>query len=137
MQAIDRIKIVADWWRVRCVEGCQLKGLDNFIEGWDYHGVGPWFPYVALAALRADFNMHRCPGHEFRAEHFSEAFNTVATFIACRTRRGVLRRADGTIHTKVGRKFYVFGEKPILDQYGQPFLNTHANSQPGKEPKNE
>ena len=65
-----KLKLVADWWRVRCVEGCQLDPLDEFIEGWDYFGAGPWFPFVALAALRSSFIMAN--GHKLNTGDFRQ-----------------------------------------------------------------
>lgn len=110
-----KLKLVADWWRVRCVEGSQFRDPAEFIEGWDYFGAGPWYPWVALQALRAEFYMTH--GHKMNMGDFSAAFNTVGTFLARRGRRVTLKRENGISFVHVRRSFYVFGDKPILDPH--------------------
>lgn len=110
---IRNLAEVTEWWRLRCIEGTQLPHKEEFIEGWDYFGGGPWFVAVAAAALRAEYVMWA--GSAIRNEVFHIAFHTVAIGVDYRVRRAVLRREDGTMFVKTSRRFYVFGDKPVLD----------------------
>ncbi len=46
---------IHEWWDERKTARCQLHRPEEFIEGLDYFGYGPWYEMVAVNALKRDF----------------------------------------------------------------------------------